>query len=179
MKKCSKCAQEKPYTEFHKHSQTRDGYKSRCKMCNRKEAIDYRNLNLDKAREKDKERLVGERKRLSLERVKTWSVNKKYLTTEKAKLAQAKRIRKWKKENSGKVNADTARRRASKLKATPQWADKSIIKNIYIQASILGLTVDHIVPLQGEIVCGLHCEDNMQLLSLSENSSKCNFWDGA
>lgn len=37
--------------------------------------------------------------------------------------------------------------------------------------------VDHIVPLKGTLVCGLHCGDNMQLLTDSLNSKKHNsFW---
>jgi len=75
------------------------------------------------------------------------------------------------------VLAATRKRQIQKLAATPSWLTKNHIKDIeqiYIQASESGLTVDHIVPLQGEKVCGLHVPWNLQLLSHSDNSRKGN-----
>jgi 5-methylcytosine-specific restriction endonuclease McrA len=58
--------------------------------------------------------------------------------------------------------------------ATPEWADKKAIKAIYGEAKAAGLTVDHVIPLRGTNVCGLHVETNMQLLTKRENSRKGN-----
>jgi hypothetical protein len=69
--------------------------------------------------------------------------------------------------------ARAAKRRASKLKATPKWADLVAIKEIY-QTCPDGYHVDHIIPLQNPLVCGLHCEFNLQHLSAKENLSKGN-----
>lgn len=65
-------------------------------------------------------------------------------------------------------------RRMSKMLRTPSWANKSKIREIYLHARELGMTVDHILPLRGELVSGLHVENNLQLMPRSANSSKGN-----
>ena len=65
------------------------------------------------------------------------------------------------------------KRRASKLHRTPSWANMEIIKLIYDERPS-GYPVDHIYPLQGDTVSGLHVENNLQYLTKSENSSKGN-----
>lgn len=57
---------------------------------------------------------------------------------------------------------------------TPPWADIGKIKLVYQRARIEKLSVDHIIPLRGELVSGLHVENNLQLLSVSGNSGKRN-----
>jgi len=71
------------------------------------------------------------------------------------------------------LNASEAKRRATKLNATPKFANLNKIKEIYKNCP-KGYTVDHIIPLQGNNVCGLHVEWNLQYLTRSENSSKSN-----
>jgi hypothetical protein len=81
------------------------------------------------------------------------------------------------------VNAKNAKRRSAKLERTPLWADPAEIKEIYRQAVALeeltGIPfhVDHIIPLQGELVSGLHIAENMQLLPATENMGKGNRFD--
>lgn len=74
------------------------------------------------------------------------------------------------------------KRRAQKLLATPSWAvyEQDQIKALYAEAKRLteetGIEyhVDHIVPLQHPLVCGLHCLDNLQILVGSINLKKSN-----
>lgn len=56
--------------------------------------------------------------------------------------------------------------------ATPLWANLDSIKKIYAEAG--ERHVDHIIPLKGELVCGLHVENNLQYLSAEENIKKGN-----
>lgn len=67
-----------------------------------------------------------------------------------------------------------------KTKAIPAWANSDIIKGFYHLRNLMTLIhnkpyeVDHIVPLQGVNVCGLHTHTNLQVLTQSENASKGN-----
>ena len=68
-----------------------------------------------------------------------------------------------------------------KLKrATPPWADPKLIKTFYDNAKaftrVTGVlhTVDHVVPLKGEFVCGLHVHNNLQIITHEENMRKGN-----
>lgn len=81
--------------------------------------------------------------------------------------------KKWRLENPGKHCAKEMRRRASKLKATPKWANLAKIQEIYINCP-KGYHVDHIVPLKGLTVCGLHVEANLQYLPALDNIKKGN-----
>lgn len=56
--------------------------------------------------------------------------------------------------------------------ATPPWANLDVISRIYDCAE--GYHVDHVIPLQGDLVCGLHVENNLQYLSVEENLCKSN-----
>ena len=85
--------------------------------------------------------------------------------------------RKWAAENPGKGGMYAARRRARKFYATPAWltdADIREVELIYEVAARDGLDVDHIVPLQGKTVCGLHVPWNLQLLTPNANKTKAN-----
>lgn len=63
--------------------------------------------------------------------------------------------------------------------ATPGWANHKVIADIYRRSDQLGrgFCVDHIVPLKNPYVCGLHCEDNLQIIPVVMNQKKSNlFW---
>jgi hypothetical protein len=90
------------------------------------------------------------------------------------------RVKTWRNNNPGKAAAQRASRRAHELSCTPSWLtneQKANILHFYVEAWQLGLEVDHIVPICGENVCGLHVPWNLQLLDRSANASKGNKFD--
>lgn len=90
----------------------------------------------------------------------------------------------WAKANPGKVTEKSNRRRAAKLQSMPKWADREEIKKVYdlcARFRSLGCDfhVDHIIPLQGRNVCGLHVHENLQIIEARANQSKSNHLQGA
>jgi hypothetical protein len=105
----------------------------------------------------------------------------KYYKANVAKVAA--RQAKYAKANSGEFNARNARRRAAKLLRTPPWLTKeqrAEIEAVYVlcaeRTRVTGIphAVDHILPLQGRTVSGLHIAANLQIILASENCSKNN-----
>jgi hypothetical protein len=79
---------------------------------------------------------------------------------------------------TSRVNVSIAR--AKKQNKYPAWANKEEIKKIYTQAALMeketGIKyhVDHIIPLNGENVSGLHVHTNLQIINGSDNRQKSN-----
>jgi len=65
-------------------------------------------------------------------------------------------------------------RRVQKVSATVAWANLNTIKDFYNNCPE-GYVVDHIIPLQGKYVCGLHVLNNLQYLLAAENNIKSNY----
>jgi hypothetical protein len=111
---------------------------------------------------------------------KTEYDEKYYLENKDRRAAQQKEYYEIHKD---KASAKNAKRRAKKLQATPPWltnSDYIEIEELFICARMFKLYtgedyhVDHIVPLQGKDVCGLHVPWNLQVLPAKENLSKSN-----
>ena len=74
-------------------------------------------------------------------------------------------LRRWQREN---------RARWIKWPQRPAWADRAAIREIYSFARLTGMHVDHVIPLNGAGVSGLHIASNLQLLPPAVNMSKGN-----
>lgn len=90
---------------------------------------------------------------------------------------------KWKVNNPEKCAVLAARRNTRRRIACPVWASHDKIAVFYAEANRLtretGVlhAVDHIVPLQGKNVCGLHVENNLQVMTQYDNVRKGNKFD--
>jgi hypothetical protein len=99
------------------------------------------------------------------------SAHDKYATENKEKrLAQ---WREWYNKNKLKQKIKFQFEKAEKLKRMPSWADREAIAEFYRNCP-KGYHVDHIIPLRGKYVSGLHVLENLQYLPAKENMSKGN-----
>lgn len=82
--------------------------------------------------------------------------------------------------NPKKYTARVAARKARQLRATPAWANHFFIEEAYdlaqLRTKATGFKwhVDHVVPLISKRVCGLHVENNLQVIPATTNASKGN-----
>jgi len=173
VKQCTKCNEVKGVSEY--YVRKNGGIFACCKACTKAQVNAYavknrtlvrttNKLASAKFREANRD---AERERLSVYRATN------------AELCN-QRVERWRKANPHKHAARQGQRRASKLNATPSFANQKYIALFYEMARLeserLGVDVhvDHIVPLKSSLVCGLHYEHNLQLLVASANLKKSN-----
>jgi hypothetical protein len=90
------------------------------------------------------------------------------------------RCLKWQKSNMPRAIAGIAKRKAAMLQRTPKWADMEAIVAFYDKAreltQLTGIRheVDHIIPMQGKKVSGLHIAENLRVITSVENRKKGN-----
>lgn len=144
----------------------------RCKKCSLERARSHRAKNPDCYRNACKKYYETKKGK-----IKNNESSKRYRTNPKNKDAIAESKRASRKKNPDLYNAISKSYLRKKKGAMPLWADNDEILKYYVNASKLNLEVDHIVPITSNIVCGLHCIDNFQMLTRQENASKGNrFW---
>jgi len=160
LKICATCQKEKAISAFYKQT-TRGlfGVRGTCKECDFVKKKQYRLLNSEELKASKRADYVKNRQ----------------------KNLEVKRI--YRQANKGKINALVAARKAVIKQRTPKWLSKidmDRIKNEYQLATLLSKItneswhVDHIIPLQGENVSGLHTPSNLRAMRGVENISKKN-----
>ena len=173
MFECRRCGESKPIAAFRADVRYKRGVASWCVEC-------HRSRNSEWAKE-NRARLTAKSaawRDANPEAAKT--SDKKYKTANRATVAE--KYAEWARDNRDKRRAIDARRKAAKRSATPKWANERAIAAVYRRAVEIQrqsgerMHVDHIVPLQSPIVCGLHCEANLQILRGAENEAKRNRW---
>ena len=149
-------------------------------------AMEYRSKNLEAVRQSSKDWNANNIVKFAAYQNQWRKENavKVLETRRRYKLANAKSIaiknKAYSLANKAASLAHVRRRQAHKLKATPVWADEVKMRQIYLDArSMMDSSggvfhVDHIVPLRSPLVCGLHCEANLQVITQVENLRKGN-----
>ena len=205
MKTCSKCGEEKSFDEFGKDKQKKDGYRGVCKVCRKPAVLESANKYYQKHADrinagKRQDRLdnperydaINAKRRERRANDPEW----REMTNSRQRVINRERMKdpvKRKKQNEACLRCyyanplphrqAWARYKAAKVSQTPAWADKDAIDAFYAEAKRLekltGIKfhVDHIIPLQGDLVTGLHIETNLQLLPAHENIGKSNSFD--
>jgi hypothetical protein len=190
MKNCVLCGETKELTFFYKRKDSPDGYRNDCKPC--RIAVSHRNY---KDKLEDKRAWHREHHRQKIEANPNWYAehyaanqdkfrkqNADYYRTRyrDARLAAAK---KWVTENRGKSNAIKKAYKVAKINARPSWLNAEQHWMMYeayelaaLRTEMFGFAwhVDHIVPLRGRKVSGLHVPWNLQVIPGSDNMSKSN-----
>lgn len=186
MKKCVNCKEEKEEEEFYRLATAKDGLQSYCKSCVKARAKKWQKENPQRFRAS-----VGRWQRENPERfrasVKKWQKENSSKFRATVKRWQEKNpdkllanVKKWQKENPHKLVANNIKYQLTKERAMSKWADQSLIEDIYKEAKDLteltGIQfhVDHIIPLRGKKVSGLHVESNLQIMTAKENVKKNN-----
>lgn len=174
MKKCSTCQIQKDLSSFHKNRRSYDGLCARCIECDK---IYKRSDSIKLA---TKNRAIRNREKINANmrayakanRDKFAAYQKRYADKNRDKIRELNRKSYNSEKSRPKNNARAAARRANKGLATfPGFKDQ--INQIYKNCPN-GHHVDHIVPLKGTDVCGLHVPWNLQYLPALENIKKGN-----
>ena len=177
-KRCSKCKETKGVGEFHKDRTKKDGLDHRCKPCVKK----YKALapRYDVSVTERTCSACGVTK--GADEFNRDRANPSGLD-HRCRDCINKVVSKHQKDNPDMVNARGARRRAAKIMRTAPWASQEALGAVYTEASRVtketGVShhVDHVVPLQGVLVSGLHLPCNLQVMEGGENCGKGNKWN--
>lgn len=187
-KSCNKCNKVKKLIHFFKDKSSKDGFKKSCKPCfngPRKEALREQNRLLAIYLKEDKKDIL----RRKMERKKARKEQREALINQKRvkKSCSNKKCGECRECHSNyKYNLLATKRRKIKELATPKSLTENQlieIENFYIKAKELtkstGIShvVDHILPLQGNNITGLHVPWNLQILTRRMNAIKSKKFD--
>jgi 5-methylcytosine-specific restriction endonuclease McrA len=168
MKACTKCGETKPLDDFPKLTRSKDGRRECCRLCHSAANAEYKRR--DSAKETRKA-LYTKTKTRVLEQSRQWyAANKdRKAATEKA----------WREANRARSSRNARRYQLSRLRAMPPWGDAAKVEAIYAEAMALrelgiDAQVDHIFPLRGKLVSGLHWHGNLRIILAEDNRRKSN-----
>lgn len=187
MKTCTKCEIEWLVGMFPKMNKSKDGLSSWCKECHKKYREDNktRRKKINDTYQSTEEFKIKRRKykkKWYLGRGKEYYIENYIKCPRRIKAPEEKLETKLRREKRTRHSrtAYQAVRRAKKLNATMDYSTNDKISLLYDKCkwleSLTGLKyhVDHVIPLNGKNVSGLHVWENLQILEASINFSKGN-----
>lgn len=188
-KTCYKCKNIQPITEYNKDRSRKDGLQSQCKTFGKATNKKWQAKNISKRNEY--KRIYNKNNKERVKKVyqayaqrnkeRILKLNKEYFDKHPEKRKEY--YKRYSQKNLAKILALKNKYRTSKINRTPKWLSKEQlieIEEIYKKAIDLtketGIKyhVDHIIPLQGKEVCGLHVPWNLQVIPAIENLKKRN-----
>lgn len=174
---------------FYRRVSAKDGLGPYCKPCGKADTAKWRMQNKEKKSKLDALYYTNNKQKKAEYNTKYYIANREAIVTratvwkKENPLKNKKHASDFAKNNLHKKSAAAAQRRSRMLKATPTWANKEQVEKIYETAALMTRDtdiphhVDHIVPLQSKVVCGLHVENNLRVMIGEENRSKGNrYW---
>ena len=185
-KLCTWCKNTLSLTEFNRDKNRNDGRFPHCKPCTKVRMRERYLTNRSTYAEKNKKNYI-ENKDAYKSRAKDWArknperrreVAKNYVLNNPDKRHQT--VSRYTKENLAYYAAAYKARQQRKRQAMPLWANEQNIDAIYRQSAwvtrVTGVKhhVDHYYPLKSDIVCGLHNEFNLRIITAYDNLSKGN-----
>lgn len=188
MKRCSACKLEKDTAAFSKNRAQRDGFSNQCKPCKRIADSRWKAENKDHELAQARKYYAQNPEKFKA-RVRAFNLanphyKKAWLAKNPERVALYRQIhkeaireaaRRWGKLNAKQKQAAVRKYKLDRLRRVPPWADLTAIVEFYKNRPA-GHHVDHIIPLRGKIVSGLHVLDNLQYLPAEENLRKGNKW---
>lgn len=187
-KQCSRCKQVRLTARFSSRPGSPDGMHNICKDCHNARTRVRRSIDPTPFRENELRYRLRDTDRYRSKQRAHWERHKqaKRSANRAYRAANLSRCREWvavwTRANKSRVAAATRRRIAASMAAVPKWGNREAILSFYetarrlTQATGTLWTVDYVVPLQSALVCGLHCETNLQVMPGIANFSKCNRW---
>jgi hypothetical protein len=182
-KLCHRCEETKTVAEFHRDRSKADGFHTLCKSC---KEVAQKKWRLANDRSTYQKQYRADNREVLLEGKKQWyNDNKERQLANMSAWVKNNRAAfrviqsRYRRNNLGKFANRENKRRAGKLSAMPKWLNQAElveIEYLYMYNQIMPGTweVDHIVPLQGKTICGLHTPENLQVISAKENRMKSN-----
>lgn len=196
MKKCVVCSVIKELNLFYKRTGSPDGYRNDCKECRKlnthtnyfknHEAKKEWHRNHHKKRVEADPNWYAENYAKNKERMAAYDAMY-YQTKNKEKRLQ--QVKNWVQNNRGRANANKKAYKVAKIKACPAWVREDedlmwMMAEAYelavMRTDMFGFQwhVDHVMPLRGKDVSGLHVPWNLQVIPGKENMSKSNKFVG-